>query len=120
MDMNYLNEIITYLNTVRNCPTASSLRTIAYELPDSYRCATSLIDTQRVYELTSRKDKLYNRNSSGSPKGATLESLAQILKSHENISLEEAAEFITDMVDSQLILSDLEPCVTGKDPGSVN
>lgn len=120
LDMNYLNEIITYLNTVPEIVRQLKFFTnnSLYELPDSYRYATySLIDTQRVYELTSiEKTNYITEILLAAQKGATLESLAQILKSHENISLEEAAEFITDMVDSQLILSDLEPCVTGKDP----
>lgn len=120
LDMNYLNEIITYLNTVPEIVRQLKFFTnnSLYELPDSYRYATySLIDTQRVYELTSIEKTNYIKDILlTAKKGATLESLAQILKNHEDISLEEAAEFITDMVDSQLILSDLEPCVTGKDP----
>ncbi|WP_367866118.1 lantibiotic dehydratase [Pedobacter sp. WC2423] len=123
LDMNYLNEMITYLNTVPEIVSQLKFYTnnSLYELPDSYRYATySLIDTQRVYELTSIKKTNYITDILlTAQKGATLESLAQILKSHENISLEEAAEFIADMVDSQLILSDLEPCVTGKDPLNV-
>ncbi|AMP99622.1 hypothetical protein AY601_2739 [Pedobacter cryoconitis] len=120
LDMNYLNEIITYLNTVPEIVRQLKFFTnnSLYELPDSYRYATySLIDTQRVYELTSIEKTNYITDILfAAQKGVTLESLAQILKTHENISLEEAAEFIADMVDSQLILSDLEPCVTGKDP----
>lgn len=120
LDMNYLNEIITYLNTVPEIVRQLKFFTnnSLYELPDSYRYATySLIDTQRVYELTSIEKTNYITDILlAAQKGATLESLAQILKNHENISLEEAAGFIADMVDSQLILSDLEPCVTGKDP----
>jgi lantibiotic biosynthesis protein len=47
-------------------------------------------------------------------RGATLSTLAQILVSDE-ITAEEAAEFVEQMVASQLLVSELEPALTGDD-----
>lgn len=46
--------------------------------------------------------------------GAKLEELAQSIE-NENISKEEAIEFVTEMVDAQLLKSELEPSVVGED-----
>ncbi|MGY0041092.1 lantibiotic dehydratase [Pedobacter sp. NJ-S-72] len=87
-------------------------------MPGSFRYAAySLKNNQRDYELTSIEKTSYIAEILNiASQGATFESLVQILVEAENISIEDAAEFITEMYDSQLILSDLEPCVTGEEP----
>jgi len=46
--------------------------------------------------------------------GAYLHQLAALLEDPENdISLEEAAEFIDELIDSQLLVNELEPAITG-------
>ncbi|MCG8457798.1 MAG: lantibiotic dehydratase family protein, partial [Holophagales bacterium] len=48
--------------------------------------------------------------------GATLGELARGLAEREEVSEEEAREFLDEMVDSQLLVSELEPPVTGREP----
>jgi thiopeptide-type bacteriocin biosynthesis protein len=120
LDMNYLTEIIFYLTKIPeivkqlNFFTNNSL----YELPDSFRYAAYFLkDNQREYELTSILKTSYVKQILNSARqGATLESLAQLMITAEGIRYEDAVEFITEMYDSQLIVSDLEPCITGEEP----
>ncbi|KIO77424.1 hypothetical protein TH53_09075 [Pedobacter lusitanus] len=120
LDMNYMTEIINYLTKVPEIVkqliffTNNSL----YELADSFRYATYFLkDNQRNYDLTSiEKSSYLVKILDKANQGATLAELAQIVIAAENISHEEAEEFIAEIYDAQLIISDLEPCVTGKEP----
>jgi len=120
LDMNYLTEMIIYLTKIPEI--VNQLRFFTnnslYELPHSFRYAAySLKDNQREYELTSvEKTSYISAILNQAYQGAEFESLVQLLMTAENISHEDAAEFITELYDSQLILSDLESCVTGDEP----
>jgi len=46
--------------------------------------------------------------------GSTIDELAVLLVD-DDISLEEATDFINELIDSQLLISEMEPAVTGKD-----
>lgn len=48
--------------------------------------------------------------------GASISRLSQALAEAEEVSLEAAAAFIQELIDSQILVSDLEPALTGPDP----
>ena len=48
--------------------------------------------------------------------GSTLAELAHILAKREDVPLEDAEEFIAELIDSQILVSTLSPPVTGREP----
>lgn len=61
------------------------------------------------------EDPYLNTVLAGANSGAPLETLAHRLVSDE-ISFEEACTFIHDLIDNQVLISDLEPATTGPEP----
>ncbi len=88
-----------------------------YAYAGTYRYVEYSIDRgTRQYQITSVQgasylDKLLKRAQGG----VTLDALRDLLMQLEEVSLEEAKEFIMEMVDSQLLVSELEPALTGTD-----
>jgi thiopeptide-type bacteriocin biosynthesis protein len=120
IDMNYMTEIINALMSLPHIKEAVKLFTnnSIYDLGDSYRYAQYTIrNNTRYYELTSLDKTTYLQSCLAfAEKGATINELVSFLIKIEDVDKEEAAEFILNMYDSQLLVSDLEPCVTGMEP----
>ncbi|RFZ85162.1 hypothetical protein DYU05_06060 [Mucilaginibacter terrenus] len=89
-----------------------------YELTDSYRYAEYKLENgRRKYEVTSLKKNPYLKDILTLAKnGATVGSLQVALTKFEGITLDDANEFITELIESQLLISDLETTVTGEEP----
>lgn len=120
LDMNYLTNLIA---AITNIPEVlEQIRFFSnnsiYELPYSLRYAEYEIhNNYRRYTLTSvLKEKYIKAVLDRSFNGANLNELAQVLVDIENVRIEEAREFIINMWKSQLLISELEPCVTGNEP----
>lgn len=120
LDMHYLNGIITALAQLPLIQdqvlyyTNNSL----YELPDGYRYAEySIRNNNRYYELTSvEKTPYLEALLARAAAGARLADLVQLLVSIEEVTEEEARDFIVGMGSAQVLVSGLEPCITGEDP----
>lgn len=120
LDMNYLSGIIQVLEQQEAIRrqllffTNNSL----YELPDGFRYAEyTIVNNTRNYHLTSIEKTPYVKAVLEKARsGSNLKDLAALLMSLEDVSEEEAGEFLLHMVQSQLLISELEPCVTGDEP----
>lgn len=120
LDMNYMSGIIQVLE--QQPAIQQQLRFYTnnslYELPDGFRYAEYTIENNtRNYHLTSIEKTAYVKAVLAKAQtGSTIEELAALLITLEEVSAEEAREFILSMIQSQLLISELEPCVTGKEP----
>jgi thiopeptide-type bacteriocin biosynthesis protein len=120
IDMNYMTEIINALMRLPHIKEAVKLFTnnSIYDLGDSYRYAQYTIrNNTRYYQLTSLEKTAYLKSVLAfAENGATINNLVAFLMNIEDVDNDEATEFILNMYDSQLLISDLEPCVTGLEP----
>ncbi len=120
LDMNYLSGIIQVLE--QQPELQAQLRFFTnnslYELPDGFRYAEYTIENNtRNYHLTSiEKTEYIKAVLERAKEGAAVQELTTLLLSMEEVTEEEAKEFILSMIQSQLLISELEPCVTGKEP----
>lgn len=89
-----------------------------YELKSSYRYAEYVLKNNRkIYKLTSvEKTKYLSNVLSAARDGATIDTLVTLLVDQSAVCVADAREFIVDIWMSQLLVSELEPSVTGEDP----
>ncbi|WP_188133777.1 lantibiotic dehydratase [Chitinophaga sp. CF418] len=118
LDMNYVAELaekIALIPAVQEqlhyFPNNSVYRT-----GDNYRYAAFTIKNKfRQYDLTAVNYSTYlEKVLEKAATGATIEELCVYLASEE-ISPEEAREFIQELIESQLLISELEPTITGEE-----
>ncbi len=118
LDMNYLCALAADLskmpevqNTLKYYPNTS-----IYKLGGQLRYVEYIyIKSKRNHNIVSVDDSEYLQAVlSAAKKGAYANELAQLLVDEE-ISFDEAREFIGELIDSQLLVSELDPGVTGKD-----
>ncbi len=120
LDMNYMSGIIQVLE--QQPALQEQLRFFTnnslYELPDGFRYAEYTIENNtRNYHLTSIEKTDYIKTVLERAKtGASIHELSALLLTMEDVTEEEAKDFILSMIQSQLLISELEPCVTGKEP----
>ncbi|QHC84740.1 hypothetical protein AS589_08055 [Empedobacter brevis] len=93
------------------------LNSSLYELKDSYRYIEFEINNkQKKYNISSLDKDIYlEKIVEISKEYNSIENLINKLISEE-INDEEAEEFIIDLIDNQVLISDLEPSVVGGDP----
>lgn len=90
--------------------------TSLYQIDNAYRYIEYFyINTTRVHKITKVDFSEYLSSIiTEAKKGCYLKSLSNIL-TNQGIHLEEAISFIDELIDSQILISELEPTVTGKD-----
>ena len=116
LDMNYLCSLVQDMSKsddikdIINYYPNNSL----YEFGDKLRYVEYYYqNTRRVHHIAAVDNSPYLQNVLERAKnGAKIDELAEILVDEE-ISLEEAKEFINELIDSQLLLPEFEPSVTG-------
>lgn len=118
LDMNYLCNLITEIsgikhiqNQIKYFPNSS-----LYESGYHYRYAEyKYVKNQRKHFLVSlQKDPYLEQILQKVINGTSIDDLAKTLKS-DDITLEDAKEYILEMINSQVLVSELAPCVTGKE-----
>jgi hypothetical protein len=73
------------------------------------------VEAHRKHKIVSvDNDEYLQRVLQAAKEGATVDTLAALLV-EEDITFEEAKAFITELIDFQLLVSELEPAVTGQD-----
>lgn len=120
VDMNYLSGIITALtrDPVLRARMRFFINNSLYALADAFRYAEYVTkEGVRHYELTSVDKTGYLEGvlecAAG---GATLETLSDLLVASEGVNHEEAMDFVVSLIDAQILVPELEPCITGDDP----
>lgn len=118
LDMNYVAELaekIALIPAVQEqlhyFPNNSLYRT-----GDTYRYAAFTVKNKfRLYDLTAVNYSTYLEEVlQRAGKGASIQELCMHITG-EDISAEEAREFILELIDSQLLISELEPTITGEE-----
>lgn len=118
LDMNYVAELAEKFSLIPELqdqllyfPNNSLYRT-----GDTYRYAAFTVKNKfRLYDLTSVNYSTYLEGIlQHASNGATIQQLSERLTS-EDISAEEAREFILELIESQLLISELEPTITGEE-----
>lgn len=118
LDMNYVAELtamITRVPGIRQQLTYYPNNSM-YKIADTYRYAAFSIKNKfRQYDLTSVNCTPYlDTVLATAAGGASIGSLCNSITS-DDITEEEATEFIQELIDSQLLVSELEPTVTGEE-----
>jgi len=118
LDMNYLVALSQDLEKVSEIRKQIKFytNTSIYNLADKLRYVEyHYIETRRMHEIISVDNSdLLQSLLDTAQNGATIDTLANILVDEE-ITLEEAKDFIDELIDSQLIISELEPSVSGSE-----
>lgn len=122
LDMNYMANIIFAISKVS--PIVEQLKfspnNSIYYLPNSIRYAEYTIQNNtRHYHLASVQKTNYllavlEKAASGG--GATISDLGSLIIDIEDVTEEEARTFVLSLWQSQILVSELEPAVTGKEP----
>lgn len=122
LDMNYLCAVIQYLEqqpgiqvALRYFPNDS-----IYPLGGDLRYVEYYFQkTRRIHRISRVADTCYLRAALTTARaGVTRQGLAESLAG-DGITLDEALDFVDEMVEAQLLKSELEAAVTGDDPFSV-
>lgn len=118
LDMNYLCALAMDLtkhpnikNQIKYFPNSSLYTSGNYYRYVEYKYLNSnrehfIVGVEKTYYLTAIIEAAKN--------GATISSLANLLVDNE-ITYEEANEYINELIDNQVLISDLEPSVTGSE-----
>jgi len=119
IDMNYLSLIISSL--IKDSSVMGNVllhpNNSIYELFDEYRYVEYVItNNTRYYHLTSVEKTPYLKNIIEAARmGSTVKDLSKTLIIAEDVTEEEAVEFIGEIIRSQILMPDIEPAVTGAD-----
>lgn len=118
-----LSYIVNLVNTITKIPCVYEqikfyTNNSIYELSSGYRYAENLNKKGSTkYELTSLKKTDYLRSIlEHAQSGETIKGLTEILIAFDGITRDEAREFLAELVSSQILVSELEPTITGKEP----
>ncbi|GGD74566.1 hypothetical protein GCM10011514_43260 [Emticicia aquatilis] len=118
IDTNYLVEIVNVLLTnesIRNQVRFYPNNTI-YQIADKYHYLYySIQENKRVHEICSIDFSEYvSQILSKAKDGCLIQDLVSVIVS-EDISYEEAQTFILQLIEEQLLFSEIEPTITGED-----
>jgi thiopeptide-type bacteriocin biosynthesis protein len=118
LDMNYVAELASMITRVPAIQQQLVFfpNNSLYRMAETYRYAAFTIKNKfRHYDLTSVNCSDYlEKIIRTASHGATIDALCQCI-TDEEITAEEAREFIEELIDSQILISELEPTVTGNE-----
>ncbi|RBL89551.1 lantibiotic dehydratase [Chitinophaga flava] len=120
LDMDYYTRISTHISqqpavsdALRYYPNNS-----LYKSGDKYRYAEyTIVNNRRKYLLTAVEDSVFmTKIITEATAGMTIAQIVQlILEVDPSITEEEAADFVRELIDSQLLIAETEPRITGDD-----
>lgn len=120
LDMGYIHSLI---NEIEKLPALEDQILLfsnnsIYCTPLDVRYAESfMVNFQRDYKLTAVEKSNYLLFVIEKAKdGISISCLSSLLSVFSNVNIDEAKQFIMEMWRSQLLVSELEPCLTGEEP----
>lgn len=120
LDMNFITELIRSLEKVSAVESNIRLfpNNTLYEMQSEWRYIEySISNSTRNYHSTAIEKTSYIKLILDSARnGASIRDLSDILIREEAVSLPEANSFIKELWNAQVLVSELEPCVTGEEP----
>src|SRR5215203_3585716 len=120
LDMDYLTALVQALEADPSIRRRLAFRpnSSLYRAGGRVRYAESRLDgTLRSYHLVAVDDSVeLEATLARASAGATPDELAATLVG-DDISVDEAKEFIDELIDAQLLVSDVQPALTGPEPG---
>jgi hypothetical protein len=118
LDMNFLCSLIQDLSRRQDIRELSRFfpNNSIYNLGNKIRFVEyHYLNTKRIHQIASVDNSIYLRKIlEMARKGSTIADLSKTLVDDE-ISMEESCEFINELIDSQLLVSEFEPAVSGND-----
>jgi hypothetical protein len=118
LDMNYLCALIQNISQKEEIKSLLKFypNTSLYYVGNQLRYVEyTFINTHRKHNIISvDKNEYLQQVLQSAENGQTIDFLANLLVK-DDIAFDEAKEFILELIDSQLLVSELEPTVTGKD-----
>lgn len=118
LDMNYVAELTAMIARIPEIRAQLIFypNNSLYEIAGTYRYAAFTIKNKfRHYDLTSVNSTSYLQTILEKARdGATINTLGTSIMD-EDISAEEATEFIHELIDAQVLVSEMEPTVTGEE-----
>jgi len=118
LDMNYVAELVSDISQHPEIQSRLIFypNNSLYKIADTFRYAAFTIKNKfRLYTLTSVNYTSYLQQIlTTAADGASIHALSSSIVS-EDISYEEANEFVHELIDSQLLISNLEPTITGEE-----
>ncbi len=120
IDMNCLTQLISAITKLPAIASQLKLYTnnSLYSVGDNYRYVEySIYGTVREYRLSSvTKTDYLNLVLKHANEGSTIDALCNILMAVIEVNFGEAHEYISELINAQILISDLEPPVTGIEP----
>ncbi|SHF76251.1 lantibiotic dehydratase [Pedobacter caeni] len=118
LDMNYVNELINHLQLIPELKRklAYSINTSLYSVSEFYRyIAYKIEDKKRHYTLASvRKNEFLDLLIQAADKELSYEQLLDLLLvAAKTVEKEEVEAFLDELIESQILISELEPTITG-------
>lgn len=118
LDMNYVNELVNHLQLIPELKRklAYSLNTSLYPVSEFYRyIAYEIEDKRRHYTLASvRKNEFLDLLIKAADRESGYEQLLDLLlAAAKTVEKEEAEAFLDELIESQILISELEPTITG-------
>ena len=119
LDMNYLLALTQHLTknqAIRNRLKFYS-NTSIYKIGDHYRYVEyEYVNSKRKHHLVGVKSSWHlDKVLMASKKGGTIEQLANEINEDNNLELESCLLFINELIDNQILISELEPSLCGID-----
>lgn len=118
LDMNYIGELCHYLknNPIIKKNLKFYPNNSLYRIGDKYRYVEySIGDKKRMYHLSEVSASEYlDRIILNSNQGASIEFLADTLTVFD-IDFQEATTFVEELIDNQILVSEIEPAIVGED-----
>lgn len=117
LDMNYICNLFQEINKIKEVREKLYYypNTSIYDVGDKLRYVEYyFINANRKHNISSIDNSYYiSEILNMSEKGATIKDLVDFLLTDDDITEEDALEFIYGLIDSQVLVSEIEPTVTG-------
>ncbi|MEO8404831.1 MAG: lantibiotic dehydratase [Chitinophagaceae bacterium] len=119
LDMNYVGEIVDYLLNIDPVKENSLFypNSSLYKIADKYRYLEyRIINKQRMYYLTQVSANTYlEKLLTLATKGGTIANMIAVLCAEDEVNEEEANEFVEQLIQSQILISEFELMITGEE-----